>query len=105
MNAVLSCAVAELEVPRNVQRTSRICPRCGVPLSKIAYPETQIEVDVCEDCHGIWLDRGEFRGINEARARFQDKQKFEAPEVPPTTLKEAAVRFVDRVLVRFLNVG
>ena len=102
---ILSCAVEDLHVARDAERTSCICPKCGIPLAKIDYPETQIEVDACDECSGVWLDKGEFRGINERRARHQDALKFEKPGPPPTNLKEAAVQFVDRILIRYLRIG
>ena len=98
--AVLSVAVDSLTPDDESLKTSRICPNCGVPLSQIMYPETSIEVDVCEDCSGVWLDQGEFRGINRARAQYQDRQKFAEEESKPTTMKEAVTQFVDRILIR-----
>ena len=98
--AVLSVAVEGLSAPSDATKTSRICPNCGVPLSLILYPETKIEVDVCEDCAGVWLDRGEFRGINKARAEHQDPLKFADPMPKPESLKQAVVQFVDRILIR-----
>lgn len=98
--AVLSVAVDKLRAPADAEKTSCICPRCGIPLSAIHYPETKIEVDVCDDCSGIWLDRGEFKGLNLARAQYQDKSKFEEP---PQNLKEAATRFLNRVVDRLMK--
>ena len=97
---VLSVAVEGLSAPSDATKTSRICPNCGVPLSLINYPETSIEVDVCEECSGVWLDRGEFRGINKARAEHQDPLKFAEPTQEPENLKQAVVQFVDRILIR-----
>lgn len=101
--AVLSVAVDSLSPDSDAEKTSRICPNCGVPLSKIHYPETKIEVDVCEDCSGVWLDRGEFRGINKARGEHQDKLKFADPAPEPKTMKEAVIQFVDRILIRIAD--
>ena len=67
-------------------------------MANLKYPETDIDVDVCDDCSGVWLDRGEFRGINTARAQYQDASKFEDP---PANLKEAAMRFLDRIAEKF----
>ena len=102
---VLSCAVEDLAIPIDAKQTSRQCPKCHLRLARIDYPETEIEVDACERCSGVWLDRGEFRGINEARARYQDQLKFEEQGPPPENLKEAAVQFVDRILVRYMRIG
>ena len=102
LGAVLSVAVDSLKPDEDAEFTNCVCPKCGIPLKKIEYPETQIEVDVCDRCHGIWLDRGEFKGLNYARAQHQDKSKFEEP---PTTMREAATRFVDRVLEKFMKMN
>lgn len=39
------------------------CPRDGKPLFKIKYGDTNVMVDVCLDCRGIWLDRDELEKI------------------------------------------
>jgi len=39
------------------------CPRDGKPLFKIKYGDTNVMVDVCLDCRGIWLDKDEFEKI------------------------------------------
>ena len=39
------------------------CPADQVPLYKINYGNTPIEIDVCGVCHGIWLDKSEFKKI------------------------------------------
>jgi hypothetical protein len=45
----------------------RLCPQCRMPLYEVYYGGSenlpagrQVIVDVCNLCHGIWLDRGEF---------------------------------------------
>ena len=98
---VLSVAVERLSAPGDAEMSDRPCPKCGIPLSGIEYPETEIEVDVCGRCHGIWLDRGEFRAINLSRSKYQDSTKFEEDRPVPANLKEAAIQFVERILIRF----
>ena len=50
-----------------VSEPLRQCPRCeNQPLLKaffLAYSD--ILLDHCENCHGFWLDGGEFKRINE----------------------------------------
>lgn len=41
----------------------RPCPVCRLPLYEVYYGASRIIVDVCNVCHGIWLDRGEFKKI------------------------------------------
>jgi len=33
------------------------CPKCGMDLKETIFME--IMVDICEECHGMWLDKGE----------------------------------------------
>lgn len=39
------------------------CPKDRQPLFKIKYGNTNIMVDICLDCHGIWLDKNELDKI------------------------------------------
>ncbi len=36
------------------------CPRDGHPMTTVRYGESPVLVDICSDCHGVWLDRGEY---------------------------------------------
>ena len=33
------------------------CPKCGADLDEKDFE--QVKVDVCPECHGVWLDQGE----------------------------------------------
>jgi len=77
----------------------RLCPFCRLPLYEIYYGDSRIIVDVCNLCHGVWLDRGEFKGIIEylrEKANYEVLNKFtknlltEAAEIliGPETLRE-----------------
>jgi len=63
-----------------ISKNERICPACSVPLYSVNYGNSplrqaqgdaepveasNLEVDICNVCRGIWLDRGEFRKIIE----------------------------------------
>ncbi|HHE76543.1 MAG TPA: hypothetical protein ENL27_00980 [Candidatus Parcubacteria bacterium] len=41
----------------------RLCPVCRMPFYQTHYGDSDIMVDICNLCHGIWLDRGEFKKI------------------------------------------
>lgn len=46
-----------------VSSFEKLCPLCKKPLYEVEYGKSDIKVDVCNSCKGIWLDRGEFRKI------------------------------------------
>ena len=46
-----------------ISQIQKYCPVCSTPLYSVKYNDSQIEVDVCNLCQGIWLDRGEFKKI------------------------------------------
>lgn len=48
-----------------ISRDKKMCPACRLPLYEVNYGKSEIAVDVCNVCHGIWLDRGEFKKIME----------------------------------------
>jgi Zn-finger nucleic acid-binding protein len=47
------------------------CPTCNVPL--LTTERQAVEIDYCPDCHGIWLDRGEFNKITQGSAAAETK--------------------------------
>lgn len=49
-----------------LSRDKKLCPRCRLPLYEINYYKSEITIDLCNLCYGIWLDRGEFKKIMES---------------------------------------
>ncbi len=41
----------------------KTCPKCEKALYRIKYDNSDIEIDICKDCKGIWLDKGEFEKV------------------------------------------
>lgn len=89
-----------------------LCPSCRLPLYKTQYGDSDIKVDVCNMCQGIWLDRGEFKKITDYLKKRSDYEIFdnysknllkEAMEVltGPETLKEEASDFL--TVLKLLN--
>lgn len=90
----------------------RTCPSCRLPLYEVYYGESRIVVDVCNLCHGIWLERGEFKKIIEylkekgdwkvlnkyGRALFEEFWEiFTGPEI----LREEVLDFL--TILKLLN--
>jgi len=46
-----------------ISPSGKLCPDDRLPLYETKYGKSNIEVDVCNVCHGVWLDRGEFKKI------------------------------------------
>jgi Zn-finger nucleic acid-binding protein len=53
------------EAKFKISQGKKICPACQVPLYEVRYGDSQVRVDLCNLCQGIWLDRGEFKKIIE----------------------------------------
>ncbi len=53
------------------------CPRDKKPLFKIKYGNTDIMVDICLNCHGVWLDKNELDKII-----AQLKEKINTETIP-----------------------
>ena len=37
------------------------CPQCAKAMPRLAYGDAEVQVDVCPDCEGVWLDADELR--------------------------------------------
>jgi Zn-finger nucleic acid-binding protein len=54
--------------PEKFQATSERydCPGCGDPMKVLEYDTTKVEIDYCEHCRSLWLDKDELQKIIEA---------------------------------------
>ncbi len=41
----------------------RQCPVCDIPMVNLRYGKTEVTIDYCPQCHGIWLDKGDLAKI------------------------------------------
>ena len=48
-----------------VSPSEKVCPKDKTTLYEVRYGDSDIVVDVCNSCKGIWLDRGEFKKVIE----------------------------------------
>ena len=63
-------------------RSPMVCPRCGMTMD--IEKADDIEVDVCLNCGGVWLDKGELEKLKEKSeegfkgdelAKFEEKEE------------------------------
>ena len=53
----------ESENDFTVSKKNRECPDCETALFEVNYGDSDIKVDFCGECEGVWLDKGEFQKI------------------------------------------
>ena len=92
--------------------TDRRCPVCRIPFVETHYDHSSVVIDFCKMCHGIWLDRGEFKQIMvylrkksdyEILNRYAKNLAVQLWEVfaGPETLREELADFL--MLAKLLN--
>lgn len=56
------------KIPRKAgEATDVACVRCpGQTLVELPYPRTEVLIDICRDCRGVWLDAGEVEKLQTA---------------------------------------
>ncbi|MBN9414556.1 MAG: protein kinase [Candidatus Eremiobacteraeota bacterium] len=60
--------------PQPVEKpTTRLCPICQLALQ--ATPKQKVEIDVCPQCGGVWLDRGELEQLAEVAQVYPEPAK------------------------------
>jgi Zn-finger nucleic acid-binding protein len=40
-----------------------VCPRDKTVMTTVRYGDSRIRVNVCTECHGVWLDKGDYNRI------------------------------------------
>jgi len=87
----------------------RNCPACEEPMKILDFPGTNVEIDLCAQCGGIWLDAGEFRGIREDLGQVE-KRKRSKKKPPPDDedipgIKGALIRFINSSLTSLTDIS
>lgn len=47
----------------SVSSAGKTCPECDRTMSSLAYRQSEIVIDKCPHCEGVWLDHGELARI------------------------------------------
>jgi Zn-finger nucleic acid-binding protein len=53
----------DLEKFRARDQQGRVCPKDGQPMTTVRYEDSNVAVDICSTCQGIWLEKGEYQRI------------------------------------------
>ena len=65
--------MAAAEAPRNLA-----CPKCNKNLFEKEYGySSQVQIDICIHCKGIWLDQGELKSLEVFYERLQADEQHE----------------------------
>ena len=94
LGRIMSVASAELTPPDDATESNETCPKCLVLLRSFYYPQTLVKIDMCPNCYGLWLDKGEFTEIKAVRQLRQRKGELET---------HAPVRGFKGTLLRWIN--
>ena len=46
-----------------ISSSDKRCPVCRIPFVEVRYDDSNVKIDFCKMCRGMWLDRGEFKQI------------------------------------------
>jgi Zn-finger nucleic acid-binding protein len=63
------------------------CPNDNIPMVSIKYGETDVQIDYCPQCQGLWLDQGELEKI--IRSLELELDRMNASEYVQASLTEA----------------
>lgn len=77
MPEVLTVASQRLKPPSDARPSLRLCPKGCKRMRVFKYPQTDVLVDMCPECLGIWLDPGEFAEIREVRRQLEKSGKLD----------------------------
>lgn len=68
------------DVSREMSEELIPCPDCGEPMAREEHAMvSQVVVDVCTQCRGVWLDKGELERLEIFFERIQAEAPLEIP--------------------------
>ncbi len=73
-----SDTIAAIEMAYQKSAPERVCPKCGRAMERREHGYcSQIMIDICPSCRGVWLDRGELAALEV----FFEKSREETREL------------------------
>ena len=86
----MNAEIEEME-KASVVSARRPCVKCKtVKMVSVIFGKSSVLVDWCPQCHGMWLDRGEFEAIT-------DYLRHELMQTPPAEIEKQAAADVKRI--------
>ncbi len=68
------------DMSREMSESALACPVCGKDMEREEYAHTsQVVIDLCTDCNGVWLDSGELERLEMFFERAQADASFDIP--------------------------
>jgi Zn-finger nucleic acid-binding protein len=99
LNRILDAPDPDFRLPAGAARSLKLCPKCRRIMYSFFYPRTFVTVDMCKQCHGVWLDKGEFEEIDSVRKMTKTSGMVKSAAAPaakaPPTFKERLIEFID----------
>jgi Zn-finger nucleic acid-binding protein len=77
LESIMRLAARDLKVPWGAEKVGILCPACREFLFAFKYPQTLVTVDMCDKCHGLWLDAGEGPEIKAVRQKLEKSGELE----------------------------
>lgn len=98
LDRLLPSAARELRATGDrIRISARPCPNDGTDLLTVTYPQTHVEVDLCPDCDGLWLDAGELKEIQKVRD-YHARQDTLEQYAPVPGIKGGLLRLIETML-------
>lgn len=77
--------------PKNGEDTDYRCVRCQGALKELSFPGTDVLIDRCVECQGVWLDRGELQILKRLLAKLLPKDQPHMNERAQVLLTEVEI--------------
>ena len=68
-----------------------LCPNCNASMQNVS--RSGVELDMCSQCRGVWLDRGELdKIVEQQRAAYHVEARLHAQRVGPAEQQPVLLR-------------
>lgn len=71
----------------------RFCPVCEAPMTKMGAANGEVQIDVCHQCNGKFLDNGELQKIREYESKSNEKNDALLNMMYEENLREVSGKF------------
>tara|TARA_Y100000589_G_C26934187_1_gene539614 strand:+ start:190 stop:534 length:345 start_codon:yes stop_codon:yes gene_type:complete len=104
LSRIIPDSQLDLTINPNALSGKRHCPQCsGMKLQQVHHDPSDITIDLCKQCHGVWLDHGELQKLKSGTLVMEMPIESQTELQAPSQFKVQLIQWIDQTIKQLLE--
>lgn len=104
LSRIIPDSQLDMTIDPDTKSSKRHCPQCsGMKLQQIHHASSGITIDLCKQCHGVWLDHGELQKLKSDPQVLKIPIQHKSEQPAPSQFKQQLIQWIDQTIKQLLE--